>query len=185
MGRAAFARGYAANQLRAVCQRLLRVESSLSAGESLANDFGVFVDQNGHYLPSAAATTRCAASVRLVAAMMFRPLSASFLAPSSALLPSRRTTTGTLTPTSATAPMMPSAIRSQRTMPPKMLTNTAFTASSDRMILKASVTRSLVAPPPTSRKFAGWPPWCLTMSIVPIARPAPLTIQPMLPSSAT
>nr|GME07389.1 Uncharacterised protein [Ipomoea batatas] len=42
MGGAAFARCYAANQLRAVCQRLLRVESSLSAGESLANDFGVF-----------------------------------------------------------------------------------------------------------------------------------------------
>src|SRR5690606_19690906 len=92
--------------------------------------------------------------------MMFKPLSPSTLRPSSALLPSRRTTTGTDTPTSDTAPMMPSAIMSQRTMPPKMLISTAFTLVSERMILNASVTRSLVAPPPTSRKVRehglGW-----------------------------
>ena len=51
------------------------------------------------------------------------------------------------------------------------------------MILNAAVTCSSVALPPTSRKFAGWPPKCLMMSIVAIARPAPLTMQPMLPSS--
>ena len=39
------------------------------------------------------------------------------------------------------------------------------------------------APPPTSRKFAAAPPAYWMMSIVAIARPAPLTMQAMLPSS--
>src|SRR5690606_2262072 len=182
---AALARRHTADHLGAVGNRLLSVEGTLGAGDALADYLGVLVDQDAHYLPSAALTTWTAASVRLVAAMMFRPLSASTLAPSSALLPSRRTTTGTLTPTSFTAPMMPSAIMSQRTIPPKMLTRTAATLLSDRMILNASVTRSLVAPPPTSRKLAGLPPCRLTMSMVPMARPAPLTMQPILPSRAT
>src|SRR5690606_2254576 len=181
----AFSGADATHHFGAVLNRLLRVESTLCAGKALADNLGVFIDQDAHYLPPAALTTCSAASARLVAAMIFRPLSARTLAPRSALLPSRRTTTGTLTPTSLTAPMMPSAIISQRTMPPKMLTRTACTASSDRMILNASVTRSLVAPPPTSRKLAGWPPASLMMSMVPMARPAPLTIQPMLPSRAT
>ena len=51
------------------------------------------------------------------------------------------------------------------------------------MSLKASVTFSLLAPPPTSRKFAGWPPTSLMVSMVAIARPAPFTMQPMFPSS--
>ncbi len=58
-------------------------------------------------------------------------------------------------PTSRTAPITPSAIMSQRTMPPKMLTRIAFTFGFCRISLKAVVTRSRVAPPPTSRKFAG------------------------------
>jgi hypothetical protein len=73
--------------------------------------------------------------------MIASPLPSS-ARPLSALVPSRRTTTGTLTPTSLTAWMMPSAIRSQRTMPPKMLTRIAFTFGLERMSLKASVTRS-------------------------------------------
>ena len=40
-------------------------------------------------------------------------------------------------------------------MPPKMLTKIAFTLGLLRMIWKAFVTCSCVAPPPTSRKFAG------------------------------
>ena len=51
------------------------------------------------------------------------------------------------------------------------------------MILNAAVTFSVLAPPPTSRKLAGCPPKCLMMSMVAMARPAPLTMQPMLPSS--
>lgn len=49
------------------------------------------------------------------------------------------------------------------------------TLGSDVMILKASVTCSTVAPPPTSRKLAGAPPCSLIMSIVDMARPAPFT----------
>src|SRR5690606_10610928 len=183
---AALARRYTADHFGAVCNRLLRVQGALRAGEALADYLGVLVDQYAHFKPSAAAlTTAWAASVKLLAAMMLRPLSASNLVPRSALLPSRRTTTGTFTPTCSTAPMMPSAIRLQRTIPPKMLTRTAFTLSSDRMILNASETRSLVAPPPTSRKLAGAPPCSCTMSMVPMARPAPLSMQPLWPSRAT
>ena len=40
-------------------------------------------------------------------------------------------------------------------MPPKMLTRIAFSLGFFSMILNASVTFSVVAPPPTSRKFAG------------------------------
>ena len=39
-----------------------------------------------------------------------------------------------------------------------------------------------VALPPTSKKLAGEPPCNLMMSMVAIARPAPFTMQPMLPS---
>ena len=78
--------------------------------------------------------------------------------PSATLVPSSRTTSGTLRPTSFTAAMTPSAMMSHFMMPPKMLTRMPFTAGSAVMILKAAVTFSLVAPPPTSRKFAGsWP----------------------------
>lgn len=50
-----------------------------------------------------------------------------------------------------------------------------LTFGSDVMSLKASVTCLDVAPPPTSRKLAGWPPCNLIMSIVAIAKPAPFT----------
>src|SRR5690554_8032578 len=102
----ALTRAYATNHFGAVFNRLFRVEGTLCAGKALADNFGVFINQDAHYLPPAALTTCSAASARLVAAIMFRPLSARTLAPRSALLPSRRTTTGTLTPTSLTAPMI-------------------------------------------------------------------------------
>ena len=60
-----------------------------------------------------------------------------------------------------------------------------WTLPSARMMLKASRTASSVALPPTSSKFAGSPPWSLMMSMVAMARPAPLTMHPMLPSSLT
>src|SRR5690606_13071534 len=185
---AAAARSDAADQLGAVGQRLLGVEGALLTGKALADHLGVLVDQNAHVESSlgayllTAATTFLAASVRLSAGIRLRPLWASSSLPFSTLVPSRRTTTGTLTPTSFTAAMMPSAIMSQRTMPPKMLTRMPSTLGLERISLKASVTRSLVAPPPTSRKLAGSPPCSLITSMVAIARPAPLTMQPMLPS---
>ena len=51
------------------------------------------------------------------------------------------------------------------------------------MIRIAAATLSARAPPPMSRKLAGSPPARLTRSIVVIARPAPLTMQPIVPSS--
>ena len=50
-------------------------------------------------------------------------------------------------------------------------------------IFKAAETFSFEAPPPTSKKLAGSFPYNLIMSIVAIANPAPLTIQPILPSN--
>ena len=81
--------------------------------------------------------------------------------------------------------MIPPAIRSHRTIPPKMFTNTPRTFESAIRIPNASLTVSFVAPPPTSRKFAGDPPASFTTSIVAIAKPAPLTMQPIVPSSLT
>ncbi len=84
---------------------------------------------------------------------------------------------------SRAASTTPWASTSQRMMPPKILIKTPRTRTSDRMILKAWATLSLVAPPPTSRKLAGSPPQSLIISRVAIAKPAPLTMQPMLPSN--
>ncbi len=50
-----------------------------------------------------------------------------------------------------------------------------LTLGSPVMILNASLTCWLVAPPPTSRKLAGAPPCSLMMSIVAMASPAPFT----------
>ena len=66
-----------------------------------------------------------------------------------------------------------------------MFTRIAFTFGSFNIILKAVSTLSLSAVPPTSKKFAGSPPACLIKSIVAIAIPAPLTIQPTFPSKST
>ena len=54
---------------------------------------------------------------------------------------------------------------------------------SESNILKAAETFSLLAPPPTSKKFAGSSPYNLIISIVAIANPAPLTMHPILPSN--
>ena len=59
--------------------------------------------------------------------------------------------------TSRTAVRMPLAMTSHFMMPPKMLTKIPPTFLSAHRILKASVTCSVLAPPPTSRKLAGSP----------------------------
>ncbi len=69
-------------------------------------------------------------------------------------------------------------------MPAKMFTRIARTFGSLSTMRNAFAIFSGLAPPPTSRKFAGRPPWCTIASIVPIARPAPFTMQPTVPSSA-
>ena len=90
---------------------------------------------------------------------------------------------GILRPTSFVAAITPSAITSHFMMPPKMLTRIALTDGSEEMILNAAEICSFLAEPPTSRKLAGEPPYAAMMSIVAIARPAPLTMHPMLPLS--
>ena len=51
------------------------------------------------------------------------------------------------------------------------------------MMPKALLTVSALAVPPTSRKLAGLLPASLMMSMVAMARPAPLTMHPTVPSS--
>ena len=68
-------------------------------------------------------------------------------------------------------------------MPPKMLTKMDLTDPSASKSSNAFLTASAVAPPPTSRKLAGEPPFRFRTSIVAMASPAPLTRQPTEPSS--
>ena len=83
------------------------------------------------------------------------------------------------------ASITPEATLSQRTIPPKILMRMAFTLGSCMMILNPASTVCALAVPPTSRKLAGSPPLSLIMSMVAMAKPAPFTMQPTLPSSFT
>eukprot|EP00732_Lithocolla_globosa_P004502 Lithocolla_globosa_v1_NODE_4182_length_1492_cov_405.469729.p2 type:complete len:136 gc:universal NODE_4182_length_1492_cov_405.469729:1315-908(-) len=133
-----------------------------------------------------AATALTAASSRSSAEMMDidAPSVRMISLASSTFVPAKRTIKGCLSPISLAALMIPLAIVSHFIIPPKMLTKIPLTLGSEVMILKASLTASSVAPPPTSRKLAGVPPLSLIMSIVAIAKPAPLTRQPISPSMA-
>jgi hypothetical protein len=93
--------------------------------------------------------------------------------------------TGTPTGFFSSAWTTPSATQSQRLIPAKMFTRIASTFLSIITSLKALATRSGVAPPPMSRKLAGSPPASLIMSMVAMARPAPLTMHPILPVRPT
>src|SRR4051812_24192520 len=184
MRAAAFAGRGAADHLGAIGDRLFGMKGALVAGEALANHLGILVDQNGHYFePFTALTTFSAASARLSALVIASPDLARICLPNSTLVPSSRTTSGTDSEISLAAAMMPSAMMSHFMMPPKILTRMPFTFGSLTMILKAWVTFSLVAPPPTSRKLAGSLPYSLMMSMVAMAKPAPFTMQPISPSS--
>src|SRR5712664_3582262 len=180
---AAFAGRHTANYVRAVLDHLLRVEGTFAAGEALDDQARLFVYQDAHPGPPARATTFCAPSFMPSAMVKFRPLSRRICWPASTLVPSMRTTTGTLNFRSLAAATTPVARTSQRKMPPKILMKTALTSGSLMRMRKAFLTCSEDAPPPTSRKLAGEPPAYLMMSMVAMARPAPLTIHATLPSS--
>src|SRR5215213_867621 len=151
-----FARRRAADHFRAVVDRGLRMEGAVLAGETLADELSVSVDQDGHQAePFTAFTIFCAASSRSSAEVTLRFDCAMIFLPFSTLVPSSRTTSGTRRPTSFTAATTPSAMMSHFMMPPKIFTRMPFTLGSDVMILNAAVTFSVVAEPPTSRKFAG------------------------------
>ncbi len=109
------------------------------------------------------------------------PAASRMLRPSSSLVPVRRTATGT--PGGRAA--MALAMWSQRVIPPKMLMKRARTPGLRRAISMAAAIFSVVAPPPTSRKLAGRPPNCATMSRVDMTRPAPFPMMARSPSSST
>src|SRR6267143_5925392 len=111
-----------------------------------------------HFFPAAAFTAFCAASAKSSAVMTARSESAINFFPASTFVPSSRTINGTDNFNVFAALMIPCAMMSHFMIPPKMLTRIAFTFLSAIRILKASVTCSSVAPPPTSRKLAGSPP---------------------------
>src|SRR6266481_1863273 len=181
----AFSRRDAAHDLRTVFNHFLGVERRLAAGEALQDHPCRCIDENAHWRSPLrdTATTFCAASASVSAVMMGRPQSRTMRLPSSTLVPASRTTSGTRRPVAACT--TPCATQSQRLMPAKMLTRIAFTFWSDSTRLNAAATRSGEAPPPTSRKLAGSPPACLIMSIVAIAKPAPLMMQPISPLKPT
>src|SRR5439155_297559 len=172
---AALSRGDASHDIRAVGDHLLGVEGALVAGEALDDDAGLLIEQDAHaaLTRSRASTTRSAASERVSAVRIGRPLSVRMRRPSSTFVPASRTTSGTGTWTSRTAWTTPCATQSQRLIPANTFTRMARTRLSESTRRNAAATRSGLAAPPISRKFAGSPAACLIMSIVAMARPSP------------
>src|SRR5437867_1766727 len=71
------------------------------------------------------------------------------------------------------------------TIPPYRFTSIPFTFLILLIKVKASYTVSVVAPPPTSKKQAGLPPWSDNISRVDMTRPAPFPTTAIFPSSST
>src|SRR3954453_11755347 len=178
----ALARRHTGDDRSAVVDHRAAVEFALTTRDPGHDQPGVAVDQDAHAVtPRDAATALAAASSRLAA--VSNCASRRSAPASAAFVPTIRTTIGTSRSWSPRASMRPRATSSPRVIPPKMLTRIALTFSSARMSLIPAATRSPRAPPPMSRKFADSAPARLTRSIVVIASPAPLTMQPMSPSS--
>ena len=94
----------AAHHFGPVGDRLLGVKGAFPAREALNQQPCIFVDQNAHAaLPCAAFTTFSAASRMPSATVKFNPESIRIFRPSSTLVPSMRTTIGTLTLSSRAA----------------------------------------------------------------------------------
>src|SRR3954468_22121413 len=83
----------ATDDLRAISNRLLCVESALSSSEALKDQSCVFVDKYAH---CASLTTFSAASFMPSATVKFKPESLRICWPNSTLVPSIRPTTGIL-----------------------------------------------------------------------------------------
>src|SRR3989454_8370704 len=71
-------------------------------------------------------------------------------------------TSGFLRPMTFFTSTIPFATSSHLVIPARILTNTTLTLSAPWMIWSAVATCSALAPPPTSQKLAGFPPYCLT-----------------------
>src|SRR3984957_20818971 len=118
---AAFARRHAADDFSLVGYRLGRVKGRFFSGEALEKHAGIFVDEDAH---RARPTTFCAASNMPSATVKLNPDSRRIFCPNSTLVPSMRTTIGTLMASSRAAATTPVAKVSQRRMPPKILIST-------------------------------------------------------------
>ncbi len=97
---AALARRHAGHQAGAIGNSALAMKGALGAGNALANHLGIAVDEYGHLSVQAraAATAFSAASRRLSAGVNWTPMSRRVFLPRSRLVPSKRTTSGTLRP---------------------------------------------------------------------------------------
>src|SRR4051794_24016349 len=182
---AALARRDARDHVGPVALVVHRVERALAAGDARDDQARVVADQDAHACAASSTTLRAAPSIVDSEWTLGRFASASSLRPSTSLVPSRRTTNGTVGLICSNAVISPWATSSQRVMPPKMLKSTALTLGSERMTSTALVTAAAFEPPPASRKLAGCPPAWATTSSVLITRPAPLPRMPMSPSSLT
>src|SRR5262249_47751874 len=101
---AAFSRHHTGDHVGAVFLRALGMKGAGLAGDALHQEAGIFVDENAHL---ASSTIFLAPSAMSLAATRLRPESARIFLPSSTLVPSRRTTSGTFKPTSLTAVTTP------------------------------------------------------------------------------
>src|SRR4029079_19076322 len=180
---AALARRHAGDERGPVLEHRPAVELALEAGDALDDEARVAVDEDAHAAtPLAAATAFAAASSRLCAVTKLAASSSS--AASAAFVPTILTTIGTSRSCWARASIRPRATSSPRVMPPKMFTRIALTLASSRISRIAAATRSAFAPPPMSRKFAGWPPARFPRCIRGHARPAALHQATLLPLQA-
>src|SRR5439155_18187050 len=118
------------HDVRAVVPVAQGVEATFPAGQALDDDPGVLVDEDRHSAQAsrpllASSTARPAASSMVAAGTSPSfGLAARIARPSSALVPSRRTTTGTFTSIVPNPSRMPWATRWQRVFPPTMLMST-------------------------------------------------------------
>src|SRR5262249_47681450 len=135
---------------------------------------------------AASSTARRAASSIVASVCRFAgAASARISRPSSAFVPSRRTTIGCSIDICSSACRIPRATTSPRVIPPKMLKRIALTCGSAVITSSASTTPCASPPPPRSQKFAGRPPASAITSSVDITSPAPLPRIPTSPSSFT
>src|SRR5947208_4957270 len=151
----------------------LRVAVSLCA---IVPKLGHLANSTARFAPSSIVGSTCRFS---------GPASARSSRPSSACVPSRRTTIGCRIPICSSAARIPRATSSPRVIPPKMLKKIERTCGSAAITSSASMTPCASPPPPRSQKFAGRPPASAITSSVDITRPAPLPRIPTSPSSFT
>src|SRR5690606_26804824 len=147
------------------------VLGALGARHALDDDLGVLVEEDSHrcQTPAFASSAALSAAASMVSTRCTPGSFASsrILRPSSALLPSSRTTSGRVicsprSSSSLKACTIPLATASHAVTPPKTLTNTLLTSGSLRMTSRPAAMTSAEAPPPMWRKFAGFTPPCFS-----------------------